>query len=50
MGIHINDLYTPLAEDVYKYICDDKIHLSEEGIAIAADKVTECIRRIAATT
>ena len=44
MGIVINDLYTPLAEDVYKYICDDLIHLSEDGIRVAADKVENIIR------
>ena len=45
MGVVINDLYTPLAEDVYKYICDDTIHLSEEGIAKAAEMVEAVIRR-----
>ena len=44
MGIVINDLYTPIAEDVYKYICDDLIHLSEDGIKLAADKVEAVIR------
>ena len=45
MGIVINDLYTPLSEDVYKYISDDLIHLSEDGITLAADKVEAIIRR-----
>ena len=44
MGIVINDLYTPLSEDVYKYISDDTIHLSEDGIALATDKVEAIIR------
>ena len=44
MGIVINDLYTPLAEDVYRFICDDTIHLSEEGIAKATDMVEAIIR------
>lgn len=45
MGIVINDLYTPLSKDVYKYICDDMIHLSEDGISVAADLVEGVIRK-----
>ena len=45
MGIVINDLYTPLSADLEKYIADDKIHLSAEGIALAADMVEAVIRR-----
>ena len=45
MGIVINDLYTPLSKDVYKYVCDDTIHLSEDGIALAADMVEAIIRQ-----
>ena len=45
MGIVINDLYTPLSEDVYRYVCDDTIHLSEDGITLAADRVEAIIRR-----
>ena len=48
MGIVINDLYTPMAKDVYRFICDDTIHLSEEGIALATDLVEDIIRREAA--
>ena len=44
MGIVINDLYTPLSEDVYRFISDDTIHLSEDGIALAADKVEAILR------
>ena len=44
MGIVINDLYTPIKKDVYKYICDDTIHLSEEGITLAKDMVESVIR------
>ena len=32
-GIKVNDLNSLLKKDIYKYICDDNIHLSEEGIA-----------------
>ena len=45
MGVIINDLYTPLATDVYKYICEDTIHLSEDGIELCADMVEAVIRR-----
>lgn len=45
IGVIINDLYTPLSEDVYKYISDDTIHLSEDGIKLAADAVEAVIRR-----
>ena len=48
MGVVINDLYTPLKTDVYRYICDDTIHLSEEGISLAADMVEAVIREEAA--
>ncbi len=44
MGVVINDLYTSLYEDVYRFISDDTIHLSEDGIALATDKVEAIIR------
>ena len=45
LGVVINDLYTPLADDVQRYISDDKIHLSKEGIALATDAVETIILR-----
>ena len=45
IGIVINDLYAPLSKDVYRFICDDTIHLSEEGIALASDMVEAIIRK-----
>ena len=45
MGVIINDLYTPLSKDVYKFICNDTIHLSEEGIALATEMVVDVIRK-----
>jgi hypothetical protein len=45
LGVVINDLYTPLAEDVYRFISDDLIHLSDEGISLAAEMVESVIRR-----
>ena len=45
LGVVINDLYTPLAVDVEKHIReDDRIHLSEAGIAVAAELVESVIR------
>ena len=45
LGIVRNDLYTPLVKDVDKYISDDKIHLSEDGAAIATDMVVNVLMR-----
>ncbi len=44
LGVVINDLYTPLSKDLYKYICDDNIHLSDDGIRLAADMVESVIK------
>ena len=49
MGVRINDLYTPLSADINRYICDDLIHLSEEGIALCTELVEGGIREAAAT-
>ena len=45
MGVVINDLYTPIAKDVYRFICDDTIHLSDEGITLSAQLVEAVIRQ-----
>lgn len=46
MGIHINDLNSLVAPDVYKYICDDCLHLSDEGAMLCAKQVAEVIKSI----
>ncbi len=46
-GIIINDLYSLVAADIDRYICEDTIHLSEEGAKIAAEQVSGIIKRIA---
>ncbi len=46
-GIVINDLFSVIDADIPKYICPDLIHLSEEGIKAAADKVAQCIKEYA---
>ena len=48
IGVQINDLYTPLATDIPRYIrADDLIHLTKEGIALCATQVEQAIRRAA---
>ena len=44
LGVVINDLYTPISSDLYKYICDDTIHLSEAGAELAGELVETIIR------
>ena len=45
MGIEINDLHAIVSQDIYKYIReDDKIHLTEEGIAVCARQVVKVIK------
>ncbi|MBQ8309739.1 MAG: SGNH/GDSL hydrolase family protein [Clostridia bacterium] len=43
-GVIINDLYSLVAADLDRYICDDKIHLSQEGIEMCAKAVADSIR------
>ena len=47
LGVQINDLYALVAADIPRYICDDMIHLSEEGIALCAAQVERAIRTAA---
>ena len=48
-GVRINDLYSLVATDPARYICDDYIHLSEEGIDLCAQAVADAIRTAAET-
>ena len=43
MGVEINDLYTPLAQDVKRFICSDRVHLSPDGIECCAERVSAAI-------
>jgi len=43
-GIIINDLYPLVAADIPRYVSDDLIHLSEEGIELCADAVEKAVR------
>jgi lysophospholipase L1-like esterase len=44
-GVPINDLHSIVASDPDRYLADDQLHLSENGIAKCADAVTEAIRK-----
>ena len=46
-GVIINDLHATIAADIDKYIASDYLHLSEEGIEVAAKQVAECIKQYA---
>ena len=48
-GVIINDLHSAVATDVYRYICDDNIHLSEDGIKLCAEQVAKIIKEIASS-
>ena len=45
MGIVINDLHSLVAPDIGRYICDDQLHLSEEGAKLCAEQVAQMIRK-----
>lgn len=49
LGVRINDLYTPLRAGLDRYLRADKIHLSEEGVALATELVERAIREAAET-
>ena len=44
MGVVINDLYTPVAENIEEMICDDLIHLSDKGCVLLARQVADVVR------
>lgn len=44
LGIEINDLYSLVSQDIYKYIGKDQIHLSEAGIELCSKQVANAIR------
>ena len=48
-GVIINDLHTPIWADPDRYICEDKLHLSEEGVEICVGLVTDIIKKTAET-
>ena len=44
MGIEINDLYTTVMQDLYKYVGADQIHLSEAGVEVCSKQVADIIK------
>jgi len=46
-GVPVVKLYDAIMEDLERYICEDLIHLSEEGKELAADMVTEAVKKAA---
>lgn len=48
-GVMINDLHSLVAQDIYRYISKDNIHLSEEGIKLCAEQVARTIQTTAAS-
>lgn len=47
-GVIINDLYTPMVEDIPRFIrSDDNIHLTDVGARVCAELVAEAIRKAA---
>ncbi len=44
LGIEINDLHSAVSQDVKRYIGEDKIHLSAEGIDLCAEMVVKAIK------
>lgn len=43
MSVEINDLYTPLAEDVMTFISQDKVHLTPAGVDTCAKLVRSAL-------
>lgn len=47
-GVIINDLYTPIAADINRYISEDLIHPNPEGVQLLGGLVADAIRKAAA--
>ena len=48
-GVIINDLYSLVAADPVRFVSEDNIHLSDEGIKLCANAVANAIRQAAQT-
>ena len=46
-GVIINDLYSTVAADIDRFICDDTIHLSADGIDVCSKQVADIIIKTA---
>ncbi|MBE5866488.1 MAG: SGNH/GDSL hydrolase family protein [Lachnospiraceae bacterium] len=47
-GVMVNDLFSMLQKHREQYICDDFVHLTEDGKVKCAEEVCKCIRRLLA--
>jgi hypothetical protein len=43
LGVEINDLHSPISTDVKRYVSEDMVHLSAEGIDVCARRVAEMV-------
>jgi len=43
LGVEINDLNSVISEDIKRYISEDMVHLSKEGVDLCAGSVVETI-------
>lgn len=48
-GVIINDLYSLVSKDVKRYISEDLIHLSDEGIKLCSEQIVKIINETAKT-
>ena len=46
-GVIINDLCSLVSADIDRYICEDNIHLSQDGIELCAEAVVRAVRNAA---
>ena len=44
LGILLDDLFTPVAEDIDRMISEDYLHASPYGVEILANRVADCIK------
>ncbi len=47
LGILVDDLFTPVAEDIDRMICEDYLHATPYGYEILASQVADIIRKAA---
>ena len=44
IGVEINDLHATVMQDLYRYIGQDQIHLSADGIEVCSQQVVKVIK------
>lgn len=43
LDVEVNDLHTPVVAEVKRFICDDMVHLTTEGVDLCARKIAALI-------